>query len=211
MKHIILFLLFTFSINSAFADSPLTSTDFYKAYMDVPMVQDALNCKGKITNEMLEFIYIDTNPLEVKLAIINAVGWKVSGLKNSRKFFSYVMNKKKYKKEFGGAETAFNWNASADELICYAYMKALDNYFDVVESYNAAGLALDKNPNSFAVNMIYNLIKAQGMIAFGETCYMKNLFHTLKTNTNLQMDMKKESMSYVFEYMEMIGVECKTN
>jgi hypothetical protein len=28
------------------------------------------------------------------------------------------MNKKKYKVEFGGKETAFNWNATADELIC---------------------------------------------------------------------------------------------
>ena len=49
----------------AFADSPLTSTEFYKAYMDVPLVQKALNSKGKITDEMIEYIYADTNPLEI--------------------------------------------------------------------------------------------------------------------------------------------------
>ena len=97
-----LFILILLISQYTFADSPLTSTDFYKAYIDVPLVQDALKCKGKITNEMIEYIYNDTNPLEVKLAIINAIGWNVKGLKNSQTFFKYVMNKKNYKTDFGG-------------------------------------------------------------------------------------------------------------
>ena len=67
-KLLILILLIS---QYTFADSPLTSTDFYKAYMDVPLVQKALNSKGKITNEIMLFINSDTNPLEIKLAITN--------------------------------------------------------------------------------------------------------------------------------------------
>jgi hypothetical protein len=185
-KLLILILLIS---QYTFADSPLTSTEFYKAYADVPLVQDAMKCKGKITNAMLEYIYADTNPLEVKLAIINAIGWNVKGLKNSQTFFKFVMNKKNYKTDFGGDYTAFNWNATADELICYAYMKALDNYFDVSDAFSVASLALNKNPNSFAVNMIYNLIKAQGLTAFGESCYACKNFSSLKNNPNLILDM----------------------
>ncbi len=207
MKKLLILILFI--SQNTFADSPLTSTDFYKAYMDVPLVQEALNSKSKITNEMLEYIYSDTNPLEIKLAIINAIGWKVKGLNNSQKFFKFVMTKKKYKSDFGGDYTAFNWNATADELICYAYIKALDNYFDVSDAFEVAGLALKKNPNSFAVNMIYNLIKAQGLISFGETCYAKKMFNTLKHNRNLMMDMRKESMPFVFEYIDDIGIDCR--
>ena len=48
--------------------------------MEAPMVQDALNSKGKITNEIVEYIDNDSNPLEIKLAIINAVGWNVKGI-----------------------------------------------------------------------------------------------------------------------------------
>lgn len=177
--------------------------------MDVPLVQKALNSKGKITEEMIEFIYSDVNPLELKLAIINAIGWKVKGLTNSQKFFKYVMNKKNYKTDFGGDYTAFNWNATADELICYAYMKALDNYFDVSNAFEVADLALKKNPNSFAVNMIYNLIKAQGLTAFGEYCSASKMCNTLKNNPNLTTDMKKEAMPFVFEYMDEIGKDCK--
>jgi hypothetical protein len=192
-----------------FADSPLTSTDFYKAYMNVPLVQDALNSKGKITNEMLEFIYSDTKPLEIKLAIINAIGWKVKGLTNSQKFFKFVMNKKKYKSDFGGDYTAFKWNATRDELVCFSYLKAMDNYFQLEDAFNIACEALRKHSDSFAVNMIYNLIKAQGLTAYGESCYASKIFSTLRDNPKLEMDMKKEAMPLVFEYMDNIGNDCK--
>ena len=204
-----LFILILLISQYTFADSPLTSTDFYKAYIDVPLVQDALKCKGKITNEMMAYINSDTSSLEVKLAIINAIGWNVKGNKSSKLYFKFVMNKKKYKSDFGGNSTAFNWNATADELICYAYMKALDNYFDVSDAFEVAGLALKKNPNSFAVNMIYNLIKAQGLTAYGESCYASKTFSSLKNNPKLTMDMKKEAMPFVFEYMDYIGKDCK--
>lgn len=211
MKKTLLLLLLTFSINSVFADCPLTSTDFYKAYMDVPMVQEASISKGKITTEMMDYIDNDTNPLEIKLAIINAIGWNVKGLTNSKKFFAYVINKKKYKTEFGGDFMAFKWYATRDELICFSYLKAMDNYFDVVDASEIASEAIRKYPDSFAVTMIYNLIKAQGLSMLGETCYASKLFQILKNNSNLKMDMKKESMSYIFEYLEGIGKDCKTN
>ena len=209
MKKTLLFLLFTFSINTVFADSPLTSTDFYKAYMDVPMVQEASLSKGSITNDMMEYINDDVNPLEIKLAIINAIGWEHKGMMVSKMYFMFVMSKKKYKTEFGGDFIAFKWNASRDELICYSYMKALDNYFDVTDAFEMAGEAVRKYPDSFAVNMIYNLIKSQGLTSFGEYCYASKLFLTLKDNPKLKMDMKNESLSYVFEYMEEIGKDCK--
>lgn len=204
-----LFILIILISQYAFADSPITSTDFYKAYMDVPLVQEALNSKGKITNEMIEYIYADTNPLEIKLAIINAVGWKFKGLKNSRKLFAYIMKKKKYKVDFLGKQTAFYVNATSDELICYAYMKALDNYFDVSYALSVAGKALKKSPKNFSVNMIYNLIKAQGLSLHDEYCYAANIFGTLKNNPNLILDMKKESMSFIFEYMDYVDRDCK--
>ena len=160
---------------------------------------------------MMEYIVVDTNPLEIKLAIINAIGWEHKGIMISKRFFASVMSKKKYQTELGGDFMAFNWNATADELICYAYMKALDNYFDVVGAFEMAGDAVRKSPDSFAVNMIYNLVKAQGLNDFGENCYASKMFLSLKDNPQLKMDMKIESLSYVFEYMEAIGKDCKTN
>ena len=211
MKKNLLLLLLTFSINSVFADSPLTSTDFFKAFMDISMVQDASTSKGRITNEMMEYLDNEANPLDVKLAIINAIGWDHKGVMNSKMYFMHVMNKKKYKSDFGGDFMAFKWNATRDELICFSYLQGLDNYFDVVDAFEIAEEALRKSPNSFAVNIIYNLIKAQGLTTYNESCYASKMFLTLKDNPKLKMDMRKESLSYVFEYMTSVGENCKTN
>ena len=208
MKRLAFTLLSLLIVSLTYADSPLTSTDFYYAYEDVFLVKQAKQAKGKLSKEMLSYLAEDGNKLDVKLAIINAIGWNVNGLSNSKKFLTYVMNKKKYKVEFVGPETTFNWNATADELICYAYLKALDNYFDVVEASNVAGLALKKKPSSFSVNMIHSLIKAQGLTSFSENCFASKIFKTLKNNPNLTMDMRKESTIFIFEYMDFVGANC---
>lgn len=211
MKKTLLILIFSISINTVFADSPLTSTDFYKAYLEVPMVKEALSSKDIISNGIMEYINDDANPLDVKLAIINAIGWDHKGMMISKMYFMTVMEKKKYKSDFGGEYSAFESSATTDELICYSYMKALDNYFDVVDAFEMAGVAIRKSPDSFAVNMIYNLIKSQGLTSYGENCYASKLFLTLNNNPKLKMDMRKESMSYIFEYMNDIGKNCNTN
>ena len=205
-KLLILILLIS---QHVFADSPLTSTVFYTAYMEVPLVQDALQCNGKMTKAMLEYIYADTNPLEIKLAIINAIGWKVKGLHNSQTFFKYVMNKKNYKAEFGSDYLVFKWNATQDELVCFSYLKAMDNYFELADAFDIASEAQRKYPESFAANMIFNLIKVQGLTAYGEYCYASKTFSSLKNNPKLTMDIKKEAIPFVFEYMDYIGNDCK--
>ena len=208
MKKLALTFISLLIVSVTFADSPLTSTDFYYSYQDVSLVKEAQQAKGKLSKEMLTYLADDGNKLDVKLAIINAIGWNVNGLSNSKKFLTYVMKKKKYKVVFGGEETTFNWSATAEELTCYAYLKALDNYFDVIEACNVASLALKKNPNSFATNMIYNLIKVQGLTSFNEYCYASKTYNTLRNNQNLIMDMRKESTSYIFEYMDFVGSKC---
>jgi hypothetical protein len=208
MKRLAFILISFLIVSVTYADSPLTSTNFYYAYEDVLLVKQAKEAKGKLSKEMLTYLAEDGNKLDVKLAIINAVGWNVNGLSNSKKFLTYVMNKKKYKVEFVGPETTFKWNATADELICYAYLKALDNYFNVVEASNVAGLALKKKPSSFSVNMIHSLIKSQGLTSLSENCYASKIFNTLKNNPNLTMDMRKESTSFIFEYMDFVGTNC---
>ena len=95
MKRLAFILISLLLVSVTYADSPLTSTDFYYAYEDVLLVKQAKQAKGKLSKEMLTYLAEDGNKLDVKLAIINAVGWNVNGLSNSKKFLTYVMNKKK--------------------------------------------------------------------------------------------------------------------
>lgn len=91
-KLILIFSLLTLSIVPGFADSPLTSTDFYRAYLDVPIVKKAADNPNKLTKEMMEYLYDDTNPLDIRIALINAVGWNIDGLTTFNDYFDYCMN-----------------------------------------------------------------------------------------------------------------------
>jgi hypothetical protein len=65
MKKYFVLILLTLSINSVFADSPLTSTDFSQSYLDIPIVKEAFTSKGRITLEMMD--YIDDDYFEKKI------------------------------------------------------------------------------------------------------------------------------------------------
>jgi hypothetical protein len=205
MKKIYFLIVFTIAITNVFADTPLTETSFYKVYAGIPMVEKAIQSKGKINNEILVYL-CDSNPLDIKLAVINALGWNHQK-SNSTLYLNYVLKTKKYKGE--SKSIAFKLQATTDELICYAYLLSLDNYFDVVYANEIAQLALKKSPNNYAVNMIACLIKSQGLFLLGEECYSFKLFNDLKTNPQLKLDMRNDAEKYIFEYMDSIGEHCK--
>jgi len=209
MKKILLLIIYTCTANLSWGDSPLTYTDFHKAYIDVPMVQKALKSKGKISKETMSYLVSDTNPLDVKLAIINAIGWSNDGTKRSEAYLNYVVKTKKYTAGINGNRLAFKWNATADELICFAYIRAMEYYFDVTYANEIAQLALLKNPNSLAVNLISGLIKAQGLFLLNEWCYAATQFNSIEQNTLLTKDLRKEGKFIICEYMQSIGANCK--
>ena len=94
MKYILFSFALIFISVPTFADSPLTSTEFYKSYLDVSFVKEASQSKGIISKMMLEYLDDDKNPLDTKLAIINALRWNRKGNQNSKLFLNYVMKKK---------------------------------------------------------------------------------------------------------------------
>ena len=59
----------------AFADSPLTSTTFYQAYLDVLIVKQA-DQTHRLDRAMGDYLLNDQNPFDVKLAVINALSWE---------------------------------------------------------------------------------------------------------------------------------------
>jgi len=70
-------------------------------------------------------------------------------------YLMHVMKAKNYQSYLD-----FKWGATSNELICYDYKLALDNYYDTTAAFEIAREALRKSTNSFAVNIIYNLIKS---------------------------------------------------
>ena len=85
---------------AAWADSPLTSTNFSQAYDTHPMVEMAAGIEPGdfIPTTILNFLCDKDSPIDVRLAVINKLGWKFEGNNMAQQLGEYLMKKHKAKK-----------------------------------------------------------------------------------------------------------------
>ena len=139
-----------------FADSPLTSTPISEAYKDSKIVQLASTTEGRLTIELMNYLNESMHPVELKIAVINQLGWGFNGFNNAYYFYEYLQEKYNFKDT-----DEFLNQASADLLISLAYLQAMENYFNVDEPIIYALKARSKNNESYTINIICALIEAQ--------------------------------------------------
>jgi hypothetical protein len=196
MKKILIPFVLFFAFFSAKADSPLTSTGFYKAYMDNEVVLEAESAGGVINQKIMDYLY-GKNPVDEKMAVINALGWTFEGQSNYDSYRKYLdengMGKKKRK---------------AENLLALAYLKALDNYFECADALAIAKQALSMNEKSYTFNIIHGLIKAQVEFDFS-WCNVYKATDDVRKNTNLKSDMRPEAKEIIFEYMDLYAGDCE--
>ena len=181
------------------AGSPLTSTNIHEAYKETAIIQLALKTEGKLTVALMNYLSDAKKPIELKIALINALGWDFNGKNNSTLFYEYLKENQNLKD--------IN-ETSADILICYAYLKALDNYFDVDDAIKLAQKAKSKKKNSYTINIICALIEAQKAMG-SDWCEVYNLTNNVRINDALQIDMKEDAIKIIFEYMDLYTDYCK--
>lgn len=86
-------LLISLSLNSLlFADSPLTSTPFSKDYQNESIIIEASKTQGRLTDELMNYLINDSNPIDIKMALINELGWDTHKENNPDRFQKYVPN-----------------------------------------------------------------------------------------------------------------------
>lgn len=201
MKHINkITLLFLFLSQFLFADSPITSTEFYKVYLDLNLVKRASTSNGKLSQEMLVFLGDENQKLEHKLALINAIGWDHKN-NNSKKFLNYIIHKKKYKGDFKYNDyVLLMYYGTPEEQICYAYLKAQEDYFNLSTAFEMANKAKMKS-NLFGVHFVFQLIKAQINFSIREHCQARKPFLELRDNKNLKDRLKENALPLLLEYV----------
>jgi len=183
------------------ADSPLTSSDIYKAYINNPMVKKT-PLMGVLNLDLMAYLSDPAAPLEVKVAVINKLGWDTNGKNNASLFLNYLKELRGYH-----TEVDFTDNCSSAELLCYAYLKAMDDYFDVKKALIIATKASEIEPKSFSVNFITQLIQAQD-IFLEDGCKAYQAVAKVNNNKELLFDMKQEAIEIVFEYMNLYKKYC---
>ncbi|MDR2638457.1 MAG: hypothetical protein LBC09_01305 [Helicobacteraceae bacterium] len=192
---------------AAFADSPLTSTDIAAAYKDQPVVAKALAMKAS-DDEILRFLADSKVALEFKIAAINANGWRLPSEResNSMRLFNQINADNRYKNF-----DEFLNGASGEELICVAYLRAIEmyDYHHKIgdKTVAIARLAKRKSPQSYAVNIVAALIEAQQAFD-SDWCEVYAIADRLRRDSSLIKDMRDEAIANIFEYMDLYGEEC---
>jgi len=177
------------------ADSPLTSTEINRPYSSMKVV--ILAGKGSLTEKLMKYLASEKKPIDAKMAVINRIGWDHEGICNAGKFCEYLMDKKGYRSWDDLCE-----NGSGHELLCLAYLKAMDNYSDIEEAASIAEKATERNPESFTFNIITALIKSQKKLLEFDWCEAYNITNRVRENHDLQMDMNYEAVWIIFKYMD---------
>jgi hypothetical protein len=203
IKNLLFSICFFFVANTSFADSPLTSTPFYKGYVDIAIIKFAAISNGIITEKQLQFLTNSKNPIAVKLALINSLGWDTKGKSNASKYIVYLLKK----------QTQLNYKnfynkATADQLICYSYFKAMDDYFNVKSASIFARQAMRKAPTTYSIHLIGTLIQVQGLNAIN-WCSIYTKMNQVRTNKKLQLDMRLISTAAIFSYTDGYKEYCK--
>lgn len=200
MKQTIYVLIFL--LNSSFykADSPLTSITFWKVYKNERIVNKAFLAKQKMTNELANYLILD-NPVDVKFAVINALGWNANGQNNSKMFLNFIKKKLKIKniKDLGNRNNI---------LICYAYLQAMDNYFDVGESLKLVESIKKYNKDNIEYDFVYSLLSSQHILNnFGSFCSIYKESEILINNKN-KNKIKQEAWKMYFDYFNLYKDDC---
>jgi hypothetical protein len=195
-----LLLTFVLSITTALADSPVTATEVAKAYQSEAIVKKAAS--DKLSDEVIKYLYDEKNPIDIKMAAIYSIGGDINGTDNATRVLEYVYKKGKY-----SGEADFLERGKAHELLCAAYLKAFDNYFDVNPAVIYADRAVAKMPQSFTYSIITGLIYAQTLFEI-DWCQVYHTTEEIALNTDLTMDMREESVNAIFEYMGLYASYC---
>ena len=202
MKRLLTALMLTLSWALTWADSPLTSTDFAENYNDQPMVQMALKLSNEsdtnIPVSMLDFLADKKSPIDVRLAVINAISWNFDGKTSGEQLYEYLSKRYNIKTSDKIAK-----KLDAGTLAVYAYAVAMSDYFNVTEAQELAHKAVKKDKSkSFSVAFIASLIDAQVYLD-SDWGLVYKVVNDVLHDGSLHLDMRQEAIDSVMEYINL--------
>ena len=199
MKRLLTSIALLLTFIASWADSPLTSTHFAEAYSDHEMVQMANEMmQYDMPTTLLNFLADKSQPVDVRLAVINKVGWNFNGTSMGAQLGEYLMGRNNVK-----TEKKLVKKLDAGTLAVYAYARAMSDYFNVTAASELGHMAVNKNKNkSFSVALISALIDAQVYLDSDWSMIYKVVANVLHDGS-LQLDMRQEAIDNIMDYINL--------
>ena len=199
-----LFCLFFLSVVTA--DSPITSTDFYEAYLHISEVEEA-NKVGVLSDKIAQYLLDSENSLDKKAAVINALSWDFDRKINAFLFKRHLKAKYQVKDDIDSLVKVMN----DEELFCLGYMTVMDNYFDPEKSLIYFESASSSIRESYTFQIINALIKTQSLIKDQDKwCRIWTTINAVETNKELKVDMNTGGRKIILDYIKIYKDNCET-
>ncbi len=177
----------------SYADSPVTSTDFYSAYLDIDEVSRAVDMFN-IDPETAQYLSDPGNPIDVKAAVINAISWSTGGKDNAERYSGYIFDKPLSELDMD--------SLSAHDLFCIGYLLVMDDYFNPERALPVMEKALSAMGDSFTVSMVTAIVKAQIALGNrGEWHMVWKMAEDVVQNKDLKQDMRPEAIEIIIDYL----------
>lgn len=204
-KLSVLFCMILLAFQESFADSPLTSTEFYKAYLDIPVVKDASENPKKLSKEAKAYLFDESNPLDVKIALINAVGWDIEGASTYIDYIEYCFEhypREKYhivKDKELTVEDIYN-ATSCEQMAVLVYLHAMADYRDTKSNYAFMEYAMQSPINKQSFMLPMGLIVAQTALDSDDWGNISPAMSYYINSPEIK-DMRPEAIKLVMEYI----------
>lgn len=199
LKILLLFTIIFIHSGKCFSDSPLTSTVFHEAYIDIDEILTAEQT-NEMTKELAEYLHSKMNTIDLKAALINALGWENVTAGNAEKYCRFIFNKTPDKLDLQ--------DLGSEDLFVMGYLTAMENYHHPSVSLKYLKKARKDLKMSFTVNVIYSLVQAQ-IAMEKDFCKAWKYYVKVYNNKNLNQDMRQSALKIIYDYMYLYKSYCK--
>lgn len=184
------------------ADSPLTSTDFHEAYLDIPQVRRATETH-KLDDELADHLLSPGTSYDEAAAIINALGWNIDGQDNHLRLLRRLKATRpdRYEQFRRG-------KGSSRELFVVGYLWAMDNYFETRKAEFLLWQAQKQSPEFFAIALVHALVVAQDQPVSQWCDIFRGPRETVTRYPN-GLEMRRAAVSMVLDYTDEYADNCK--
>ena len=203
MKRLLTAITLMLAFTASWADSPLTSTHFADAYADHEMVQIASETmQGDLPFSVLNFLADKHAPVDVRLAVVNKLGWNFDGTSVGGQLCEFLMGRYNAK-----SEAKLVKKLDAKTLAVYAYAKAMSDYFNVTAASEFGHLAVKKNKDkSLSVALISALIDAQVYLD-SDWSKIYPVVNNVLHDGSLNPDIRQDAIDSIMEYIDLYKSE----
>ncbi|MBI4371717.1 MAG: hypothetical protein HY552_05400 [Elusimicrobia bacterium] len=147
--------------------------------------------------KMADFLSSPQNPIGQKAAVINALGWSVSG--NGEPRDARAKQNAILYASFGSQGPRKNLNT--DEIFSLGYLLLMDLYSDPQNALPWLEKAYQERPSSLTIRMIYALGQAQYHVQTGDYCKAWQTVDSSTRGNNLRKDLHPAAVKIIVDHM----------